>query len=259
MDLRASAGWNQTEADWRNVLALGPNGCFGIEGDGELRATTTAVCFGRDLAWIGMVLTAPAYRGRGFARQLVEHAVDYLRMQQVYWTKLDATEMGRPLYERLGFRAEGGIERWMRKPGPWLRGDGTAGRFVPDAALDREAFGADRSHLLRVLAAIESSSIAGQGFAMGRPGSRAAYFGPCVARSPEAARALMAWFLERHSEEEIYWDILPANDNAIQVAREFGFERTRELVRMSMPGAGHPAPLKNTDALVFATAGFEYG
>jgi len=182
-----------------------------------------------------------------------------LRMQQVYWTKLDATEMGRPLYERLGFRAEGGIERWMRKPGPWLRGDGTAGRFVPDAALDREAFGADRSHLLRVLAAIESSSIAGQGFAMGRPGSRAAYFGPCVARSPEAARALMAWFLERHSEEEIYWDILPANDNAIQVAREFGFERTRELVRMSMPGAGHRAPLKNTDALVFATAGFEYG
>src|SRR5215472_12798543 len=133
MDLRASAGWNQTEADWRNVLALGPNGCFGIEGDGELRATTTAVCFGRDLAWIGMVLTAPAYRGRGFARQLVEHAVDYLRMQQVYWTKLDATEMGRPLYERLGFRAEGGIERWMRKPGPWLRGDGTAGRFLPDA------------------------------------------------------------------------------------------------------------------------------
>jgi GNAT superfamily N-acetyltransferase len=255
--LKSAAGWNQTEADWRNLLALAPEGCFGIECDGALRATATAVCFGRELAWIGMVLTEREYRGRGFARRLMEHALAYLRTLRVDWIKLDATNMGLPLYERLGFRAEGAIERWLRAPGPAPAYGATRHNRL-DSALDREASGTDRSKLLAVLAGFESASIAG-GFAMGRPGSQAAYFGPCVARSADAARDLIAWFLEQHAEESVYWDILPANADAVAVAREFGFERARELVRMAIPGVEDPTPLVNNDALVFATAGFEFG
>jgi GNAT superfamily N-acetyltransferase len=255
--LKSAAGWNQTEADWRNLLALAPEGCFGIECDGALRATATAVCFGRELAWIGMVLTEREYRGRGFARRLMEHALAYLRTLRVDWIKLDATNMGLPLYQRLGFRAEGAIERWLRAPGP-APGYGATRHNTLDSALDREASGTDRSRLLAVLAGFESAAIAG-GFAMGRPGSQAAYFGPCVARSADAARDLIAWFLEQHAEESVYWDILPANADAVAVAREFGFERARELVRMAIPGVEDPTPLVNNDALVFATAGFEFG
>src|ERR1700683_3728177 len=91
MRLAEAAEWNQTESDWRNLIELAPDGCFGIDCDGELRATTTAVCFGRDLAWVGMVLTEGAYRGRGFARRLMEHALTYLRDREVAWIKLDAT------------------------------------------------------------------------------------------------------------------------------------------------------------------------
>jgi GNAT superfamily N-acetyltransferase len=259
MRLKEAAGWNQTETDWRNVLSLAPDGCFGIECDGDLRATATAVCFGRDLAWIGMVLTDAAYRGQGFARRLMEHAIEYLRYRRVNWIKLDATDMGRPLYAQLGFRDEAGIERWIRKPREFSMRSTSPGPFVLDSGLDREAFGADRSQLLCVLAGIESTSFAGLGFAMGRAGSRAAYFGPCVARSVDVARDLLAWFLERHAEESVYWDILPGNGEAIQIAREYGFERVRELVRMTLAGVSDPAPLTNKDALVFATAGFEYG
>lgn len=259
MRLKDAAGWNQTEADWRNLLALAPECCFGIECDGEVRATTTAICYGRDLAWIGMVLTDPPYRGRGLARRLMEHTLEYLRREQMQWIKLDATDMGRPVYARLGFRDETVIERWIRKPGPVDAHASLAGPYVPDAALDREAFGADRSLLLRALAAIESASIAGAGFAMGRAGSVASYFGPCVARSRDAARDLLLWFLSQHGRESVYWDILVANRDALELAREFGFERARELTRMSLAGAGHPTPLQNNDALVFAMAGFEYG
>jgi hypothetical protein len=109
-----------------------------------------------------------------------------------------------------------------------------------------------------VLASIEASSIAGRGFAMGRPGSRAVFFGPCVSRSAETARDLLVWFLARHSSEHVCWDILPVNSDAVALAREFGFERTRELIRMSLCQNG-AAPLNNQDRLVFATAGFEYG
>ena len=258
MRLKDAAGWNQTETDWRNLLALAPDGCFGIDCDGTLRATATAVCFGEELAWVGMVLTDPSYRGRGFARRLMEHALDYLRSRPVAWIKLDATEMGSPLYERLGFREESRIERWMREKGPAPKVVAPPGRFDLDRALDRNAFGADRTSLLKVLAAIESASVA-HGYAMGRPGSRAAYFGPCVARSADAARNLLAWFLNRHPDGSIYWDILPVNDESVAMARAFGFTRVRELVRMALPGAKNPPRLTGDDSLVFAIAGFEFG
>jgi GNAT superfamily N-acetyltransferase len=259
MRLKDAAGWNQTVTDWRNLLALAPDGCFGIDCDGELRATTTAVCFGQELAWIGMVLTQHEYQRRGLARRLMEHALAYLRNRAVGWIKLDATESGVPLYESLGFRAEGRIERWVRLKGAAPGGNSSAGRIAPDTNLDREAFGADRSGLLSVLAGIESASIAGMGFAMGRPGSRAAYFGPCVARSASSARELAAWFLHQHAHEEIYWDILTVNTGAIEVARDLGFARGRELVRMALAEAKNVPALRNRDPLVFATAGFEFG
>lgn len=259
MRLKDAAGWNQTVTDWRNVLSLAPDGCFGIDCDGELRATATAVCFGQELAWIGMVLTQHEYQRRGFARRLMEHALQHLRSRSVAWIKLDATEMGVPLYESLGFREEGRIERWFRPMGTTPGGQPSAGQFALDTALDREAFGADRSRLLNALAGIESASIPGSGFAMGRSGSRAAYFGPCVARSSSAARDLVAWFLHRHAQEDVYWDILAVNTDAVEIAREFGFERRRKLVRMALAEVKNPPPLRHRDALVFATAGFEFG
>ncbi len=259
MRLKDAAGWNQTVTDWRNVLALAPDGCLGIDCDGELRATATAVCFGQQLAWIGMVLTQREYQRRGLARRLMEHAIAYLQNRSVAGIKLDATEMGVPLYESLGFREEGRIERWIRRKGAAPGVHSSAGRFAPDSALDREAFGADRSGLLNVLAGIESASVEGMGFAMGRSGSRAAYFGPCVARSSSAARELLAWFLHRHEQEDVYWDILAVNTDAVEIAREFGFECRRELVRMALADVKNPSPLQNRDPLVFATAGFEFG
>ena len=259
MRLKDAAGWNQTETDWRNLLSLAPDGCFGIDCDGELRATTTAVCFGRELAWIGMVLTQREYQRRGFARQLMEHALEYLRRRSVAWIKLDATEMGAPLYERLGFREEGRIERWIRPRGVVPEGHSSAGPFALDAALDREAFGADRSRLLHVLSGIESASIDGAGFAMGRPGALAVYFGPCVARTADAAQELMTWFLRRRGKEAVCWDILADNAAAVSLAQDFGFERRRKLIRMVLPGGRDVPALKRSDGLVFATAGFEFG
>jgi GNAT superfamily N-acetyltransferase len=259
MRLKDAAGWNQTPADWRNVMRLAPGGCFGMDCDGALRATATAVCYRRDLAWIGMVLTDPAFRGRGLARSLMEHALEYLSTCGVRWVKLDATDMGHALYERFGFRGESVIERWIRPPGNVRPASARPAVFESDEVLDRQAFGADRTALLQLLAGIESASITGEGFAMGRPGSNAAYFGPCVARSAGPARELLTWFLERHQDEGVYWDILPANAEAVAMAREFGFERVRKLTRMTVEGGKNSPVLAKRDELVFATAGFEFG
>jgi GNAT superfamily N-acetyltransferase len=261
MRLKEAAAWNQTGQDWANVLELEPDGCFAVECDGVLAATATAVCFGRELAWIGMVLTAPEYRGRGFARRLMESALEYLEARRIEWIKLDATDMGRPLYARLGFRDECLVERWLLAPerNTWTRNrapDLAPG--APDLELDRAAFGADRSAMLGRLGSFESASMPG-GYAMGRPGTKAAYFGPCVARNADTARCLLEWFLANHAGEGVFWDILPENAEALRLAQEFGFEHRRRLVRMARPGIPDPPPFVHNDCSVYAIAGFEYG
>ena len=249
MRLKEAAGWNQTEQDWRNVLELEPEGCFAIEVDGAVQATATAVCYGTRLAWIGMVLTHPDYRGRGLARALMEHAIAWLRARGVEWIKLDATDMGRPLYERLGFVAECAVERWAATaPGEVAQASACAGSGRTPFDLDLRAFGADRSPLLELLER--------QGYSTGRPGTKAAYFGPCVCPEAAEARERLCAFLAARPGERIFWDVLPHNTAARELAREFGFAPVRQLVRMTLPG---PGAFAHDDNLVYAIAGFEFG
>lgn len=103
--LSAQAGWNQTEADWRRFMRLEPDGCFVAQWAQEPVATTAAFVFG-SVGWIAMVLVDEAFRHRGIASRLVEHALKYVEQRSVRTTRLDATPLGRPVYERLGFLPE---------------------------------------------------------------------------------------------------------------------------------------------------------
>ena len=239
-------------------MRLEPEGCFGVDGDGALAATATAVCYGTSLAWIGMVLTDPAHRGKGFARQLMRRSIDFIAARGVGWAKLDATDMGKPLYCSLGFEDECVIERWGRQPAPCEGADLPRLAAIPEA-LDREAFGADRGAFLRLLEPFESAGGPEGGYAMGRPGTKAAYFGPCVSRSRAEARELLRWFVARHAGETVYWDILETNPEAPALAREFGFTPLRKLWRQALRVSGAAAPLEHDDRLVYGTAGFEVG
>ncbi len=256
MLLKQTANWNQTAEDWLRMLALEPEGCFGIEREGRLVATATAVCYGGELAWIGMVLTAPEFRGQGLASELMRAALEFLDGRRVAWVKLDATSMGQGVYRRLGFVEECTVERWLRAPGAVEAGEALA--YEPDANLDLRAFGVDRRRALALLAD-ESASIPGAGFAMGRAGSNAAFFGPCVAVDSAAAARLARWFLARHTGEAVYWDLAPENREALELARSFGFARARELVRMARRGAGGAEPVRAEMRLMYALAGFEFG
>ena len=238
--LSRAVNWNQTEADWRLAIEMNPQGCFVMEAEGVVVATTTTIRYGTKLAWVGMVLTHPDFRRQGLASALMERALD--RLSDVETVKLDATEMGAPVYRRLGFVDDREIERWIRPPGAVLasRIDG----YFANPSLDLEAFGADRSALLRPLAGIESASTP-DGFAMGR-GVR---FGPCVSRSEESAVALLHWYLSRHAGEQVLWDTFPSD-----LPRSHGFELSRRLLRMVRGPA-----LAADDSLVYAGAGFEFG
>jgi len=256
MRLKDAAGWNQTERDWEVFLELQPDGCWGIFSSGQLAATSAFYCYGRELAWIGMVLTAPEARRRGYARRLMQHCLEELERRGVSCVKLDATDMGRSLYRALGFEDEQPVARWEGVAQPATAREASA--FAYDPALDRAAFGACRSRLLHALARFEAAAKPGVGYVMGRPGTKAAYLGPCVSRSPAGARELLEWYLARHAGERVFWDLLPRNQSALALARAFGFTPVRQLTRMVL-GGGHARGPERDDSLVYALAGFEYG
>ena len=264
MLLKRAAGWNQTESDWLRLLRLEPEGCFVDERQGTVVGTTTAIRHARELAWIGMVLVLPDFRRQGVANGLMQHAMMWIWNHGIETTRLDATDMGRPLYNALGFRDEEPIERWERSPVSRTvrriteKSPNALGESL--AALDLCACGYDRSVLLRDLAhdpSVESVR-SGSGFVFGRPGSEAWFIGPCVANSEAAAESLVDSLLAEHGHQHAYWDLLPDNSSACRLAARFGFRPTRRLMRMVHSASGGTAGRTRPDR-VFATAGFEFG
>ena len=259
MRLSAAAGWNQIEADWQRLIELEPEGCFGAECDGVLASSTTAIRYPAGPAWIGMVLTLPEFRGRGLARMLLNHALDWLDSKGIP-SKLDATDMGRPVYERAGYEPEYFVERWCRDPGPIGDAPVVLGSWNGPAEwrdLDFEATGTDRAALLGRLAVTGAATIPGEGFALWRPGRVAWQFGPCVVRSAGAARQLLLACLAECADRVVFWDLCPDLADVCRLASEFGFKPARRLLRMRRGNCD--LRLAQPSPLVCALASFEYG
>jgi len=252
MTLKEAAGWNQTPADWECVIDLQPDGCWVDEREGQVAGSTTVVCYGNKLAWIGMVLTLPSFRRRGVARGLMERALDFCDRRGAAVIKLDATDMGRPLYAKLGFVDEQPIERWKGVANH--SGSVTGFHFGAAMALDRRAFGVERDIERLARASTERIGDA-EGYVLARPGSNAHFIGPCIAETPEHASSLIRSALAQRAGSDFFWDLLPENRQVVGLATSLGFEPARRLVRMARPRG---APQLGEPALVWATAGFEY-
>ena len=252
--LSAQVGWNQTEEDWHTLLQLSPDGCLAMEVDSHLAATTTLLCYGRRLAWIGMVLTSHEYRRRGLARKLLTNALEQADKRGIETIKLDATEQGQPLYERFGFRSEQETERWSR-PGGLTSQLPAARTSVEEPWRDSDSlvFGADRSQLLERLAQLNPPRSISQSYLFSRLGRVTAYVGPCVSKHPETARRMIEDCV-RNTKCGWSWDLFPRNRNAVALARNLGFSPQRHLVRMARGNE-----LREKENAIYAIAGFELG
>src|ERR1043165_187104 len=261
MQLKDAAGWNQTEKDWRRLLALEPNGCFAAVRDGGLVGTTTPTTYGNDLAWIGMVLVDPQERRQGIATQLMNVALDYLK-DKVATVKLDATALGKPVYERFGFRVESVFEGWSGTSNvgsaeiPGVDGIGNL------LALDRVAFAADRSKLIEKLiddacvppVLLRAPDGALNGYALARKGTKADYVGPVVAKSAEHIDSLLDQVLSELPGRRVYIDFNTECGANTSVLSDRGFVKERELIRMSAGAAA-----EKTSPFVIAIGGPEVG
>jgi ribosomal protein S18 acetylase RimI-like enzyme len=130
----------------------------GIAG-GRLVATGLATANG-SVGWLGGIAVEAEFRRRGIGGAVTEELMRLLMVAGCETLSLEATEAGRPMYERMGFRLVSRYhqlqaDRLAEEPAPPR---GTRARRLELAdlpavcALDRQATGEDRSAPLTVLA-----------------------------------------------------------------------------------------------------------
>lgn len=231
MRLKELAGWNQTEADWRRFLAIQPDGLFIAEIAGQGVGTVAGFVF-ENVAWIAMVLVDPTYRKQGIGTALMNHALEFLGERTI---RLDATALGQPVYEKLGFvgeyelaRFEGTLKRsWTGVSPVSITTDGQARCLFNE--LDERVTGTRRGKLLNALG---QAHVIGSGYLMDRPGSKATQIGPAIALDEATGRALFDDAACRLRGQPVFIDIPMQNKPAVAWAEAAGLTIQRKFLRM---------------------------
>jgi hypothetical protein len=130
--------------------------------------------------------------------------------------------------------------------------DGTVGLLTEAdwpaiIALDRTAFGADRTVVLRSLSARhpELSFVCRRsggvvGFLLARQWAGAAQVGPWIAQDTPAARQLLHALFRRILGRRVFFDVIAPNPDAAALLQENGFSVQRTLTRMFLGANAHP-------------------
>jgi hypothetical protein len=255
------------------LLRLAPAGAFAAFID--RRDTSTASLVGTAIgidygafAWIAMMLVDPAYRGHGLGRCLLEAAIGAVPTNVPI--RLDATPLGRPLYQRYGFADEATLSRHVidrarladqrvarTRPAP------LAVRPLTDADLavvieqDPETFGGVRGAVLEWAfhgaahyAYVVRSHDTDSGpihYCLGRQGRLFDQIGPLVAGDEDIAHALMSAALGAAGDRAVAVDAFDSSARAglrgdargafAAALGTDGFVVQRPLVRMCRPAA----------------------
>ena len=209
------------------------------DGEGRVVATSVATRYGRT-GWIGQVFVRPELRGHGLGRRMTAVALEVLQRAGCDTILLVATDLGRPVYDRLGFRVEGSYHelRGTALPRtvelapyrPLLVSDYSALR-----ALDRQVSGDDRAPILARFGEFAwgvagNDGLAGAAVPLPWGGAWAALL-PGAGRVETAAMVQLIRTVCSIGPEVI---VYPPDENrvALEELRDNGFEELRTIPRM---------------------------
>jgi predicted N-acetyltransferase YhbS len=207
--------------------------------DGRVVGVAGSVRFGRT-GWLGNVAVDDDFRGQGLGRAISQTAVDCLHQAGAETVLLTATELGKPLYERLGFADEGvSYDIWEQQQTPILGCDRSAtvqpGQIDEAIRQDADATGEDRRSYLAPFAdrarVVAGRSQAGYWVALPWGG------GPVIAASGAAARPLIVDMIRTSPGSRLAFPEL--NVHAAALAESLGFHLARRVRRMRL---GPPVP-----------------
>ena len=259
--LYRSGGWGERRSFLERILA-NPN-CQLLAGvrDGAIVATGLATVNG-PVGWVGMIFVDPSQRSQGFGRALTEAACARLDEAGCKTQALIASEFGRPLYEKMGFRIEAWYQMMEAPPldvAPTSR-PGTTLRPMRHEDVDRvgrldlRATGEDRRSLLGPLSESGWLLEAGDellGFLIGMPQAAA-----LIAPSPRDATCLLDLLrhLATRSRGNARAAVVLGNEPALRQLESSGWSPTFATPRMLR---GESIPWE--PALIWGLLGFSFG
>lgn len=199
--LAEDRSWPSEELKWRLLFEIGE--VYGIDDpDGGLAGVVVSTRYGREIAAISMMLVARRHERRGLGSRLMAHALEQSGTAGAWLT---ATDYGRPMYERLGFRTISQCSTYTGQLQPQTGAplQPSSRPMVPAdlpavLALDAEVFGARRTALLTRMASSAEQlrvvegpqGIVGYGCVWRAVDSSA--LGPVIAPDASTALALLA-------------------------------------------------------------------
>jgi len=240
----AAEGWvTETREEFEGFRAYDPNGCFVVEQAGDPIGIGVATGYG-EYGFVGELIVLSDFRGAGVGRQLLDHAVSYLKNRGARHILLDGVNPAVSLYQRAGFRKICRSLRFAGKPGgsphrrvrPMVQED--LERVV---RLDRAAFTADRAFFLqrRFLLYAELSMVIEQdktvrGYIFGRRRPGLIWAGPWYVESEvNDPEHLLQAFAHECAGSEIGLGVLESNERAVLLIRSLGLsERLNPPWRM---------------------------
>jgi GNAT superfamily N-acetyltransferase len=199
--------------------------------DNKLVGIGTAIMH-KDTVWLAHIIVHPNHRSKGIGRAITEKLIENYKGSAFKTIYLIATDLGAPLYTKLGFITE--TEYAFYKEGNFDKNTSLSPNIVPFQekfrdeilAMDREISGEDRENRLKE--SIESSLVYKES-----DNILGCYFhelgeGMIIARSSQAGIELMKLRLKVNDNA-----VLPVdNTAAIQFLLNNGFKEVRKAKRM---------------------------
>jgi ribosomal protein S18 acetylase RimI-like enzyme len=232
----AFAGSASRLHDLQLYRRIQPDGWFAACREKELVGLGGSASYG-PFAHVGLVAVHPGFQRQGIGHALMDFILARLEQQRVPGVLLDASEMGRPLYARMGFldygetlvyQRENGSIHEEQPPGAQL----ISGRQIEElAAWDAEIFGADRRRVIQTLVEVfpERAFLQrdGRGKLAGYIVAQQNRIGPWVSLRSDHAAELLRRVLSLDYGGTLSAAVPAENHEAIELLEAQGFERVR--------------------------------
>ncbi len=192
--LAAAEGWVTEPWELAFLQAEFPQGCWAARVDsGETAGFVTSLLHQRS-GWIGNLIVAEPFRGRGIGEALFKKALEALRSAGAQTIWLTASKAGAPLYGKFGFSSIDRVIRWVgagrQRYGvhdcPGDRNDSN----TSVCGIDCQAWGDRRDALLAATIGRGRLLLEDSGFAAIQPCGHAFQFGPFTALDSNSAERL---------------------------------------------------------------------